>query len=419
MSSAAWLALCCLLAAAAYLPALNNGFIADDYVILNRVEILKTQPLYLYSAPPETFRAVSYVIFAALKAVAGYQAWLFYAVNIALHAANILLLWQLVRIVIGHDGVARLAVLLFAVFQAPQEAVMWLAAMNETTQFFFVLLTLLAWWQERRALAAAAYFLALFSKESAIIVAVFVILLDYVKGRPQSLRKYSPLLIPTAAFGAVFVLTFTNNFMLTNRSYAFGAHALTVLAVTIHRLLWPWFYIAAAAAWAGTRRLPSLRTIALLLGMLTLTMMPYLFIAYQSSLPSRQLYMASAVLVTTVAVLLRPLGGSAPARVVVIAFVAYNIGYLWLRKDAQFEGRAAPTTELAKALEHYAPQKTIVRNFPYPQPDIAPSAAWAAPGWRPELVLREDDGSCVRCLRLEWIPEAAQYRASGGVHENH
>src|SRR5215813_14108377 len=92
-----WLTLCCSLAAFAYLPALNNGFIADDYVILKRIEILKTQPLYLYQVPPENFRLVSYVIFGFFKAIAGYDARPFYAINIALHLANMLLLWRLLH----------------------------------------------------------------------------------------------------------------------------------------------------------------------------------------------------------------------------------------------------------------------------------------------------------------------------------
>src|SRR6476659_8572524 len=85
---AIWIAFCCVLAAAAYLPILNNGFIADDYVILKRIEILKTQPLYLFQVPPENFRFVSYLAFGFFKAVAGYHAWPLYAFNIALHLAN-------------------------------------------------------------------------------------------------------------------------------------------------------------------------------------------------------------------------------------------------------------------------------------------------------------------------------------------
>ena len=88
------LLIACLLAALAYAPALNNGFIADDYVILQRVGLMRAQPLYLLQVPPENFRFVSYIVFGFLKSIAGYDARVFYAFNIALHIANIALLRQ-------------------------------------------------------------------------------------------------------------------------------------------------------------------------------------------------------------------------------------------------------------------------------------------------------------------------------------
>src|SRR6185369_9310909 len=110
---------------------------------LKRIETLKTQPLYLFQVPPENFRLVSYFIFGALKTLVGYHASVFYAFNIALHLANIILLSRLLRVLIKDETTIALSVILFGTFQAPQEAVMWLAAMNETTLFFFTLLTLI------------------------------------------------------------------------------------------------------------------------------------------------------------------------------------------------------------------------------------------------------------------------------------
>src|SRR6476619_7265199 len=118
-----WLGLSCVIAAVAYLPILNNGFIADDYVILKRIETLKTQPLYLFQVPPENFRLVSYIIFGALKTLVGYHAPAFYAFNIALHLATIILLSRLLRVLIKDETTIALAVILFGAFQAPQEAV--------------------------------------------------------------------------------------------------------------------------------------------------------------------------------------------------------------------------------------------------------------------------------------------------------
>jgi hypothetical protein len=407
---AVWLGLCCILAVTAYVPALNNGFVGDDYAILKRIEILKMEPLFLYRVPPENFRFVSYVVFAAIKGLVGYQASAFYAFNIGLHIANTLLLWRFLKVVIPDERTVGLAALLFAVFQAPQEAVMWLAAMNETTLFFFTLLTLLAWSQKRFGVAALAYFFALFSKESAVIIPMFVLLFDWYSEHRLLWRKYIFLLVPSIGFAVLFFVTLSQNFMLTNRSYSLHPGAILVVAKSLHRLIWPWMYIVIAITWLKTRMQPSWRQIAIGLGGVILTMLPYMFITYQTNLPSRQLYLASAVFMTTFAVLLRPLAGSSLHKVFVCAFVAFNIGYLWFRKDGQFEERAAPTTQLIALLKANPPQPTVIENFPYPYPEIPKSAALLVPGWNESLIsLDAATTPCPDCWCLRWNTAGQRY----------
>jgi hypothetical protein len=389
---------------------LNNGFIADDFVILERIKVLKTQPLYLYQVPPENFRSVSYMIFGLLKAFAGYQAGAFYAFNIGLHLANIVLFFRLLRLVVEDEVTVRVAVLLFAVCQAPQEAIMWLAAMNETTLFFFTALTLLFWARNRHTAAVLAYSCALFSKESAIIIPLFIVLLDLYTGRRHHWRQYIFLAIPSAAFIAIFLFTVSKNFMLTSRSYSIGLGAIGVLGLTLHRLLWPWFYIFFALAWSKSRRMTSLVRVGCYLGVVIVTMLPYMFIAYQASLPSRQLYLASAVLMTLFASLLRPLYGTAILPVGLLAFVVFNVGYLWLRKDAQFEERAAPTAELMNVLRQRRPEKAVLTNFAYPYPEIVSGAVSTVPGWDPSLVsVGDHETQCAGCLQLEWKNDIHKY----------
>ena len=69
-----------------------------------------------------------------------------------------------------------------------------------------------------------------------------------------------------------------------------------------------------------------------------------------------------AVMMAVFALLLKPLEGTALLRIFMIAFVGFNIGYLWIRKDAQFEDRAAPTTELIAALGRHMSQRTLVSD---------------------------------------------------------
>ena len=127
-----------MLCLTAYAPTLKNGFIADDYVILQRTQILKADPFYLFEVVPENFRTTSYVVFSALRSLVGYDPRWFYAFTIALHFVNCLLFYRLLRRLDESSPIPARATLLFAVFQAPQEAVMWIAAMNEGLQAFFI-----------------------------------------------------------------------------------------------------------------------------------------------------------------------------------------------------------------------------------------------------------------------------------------
>ena len=399
-----------LLAVIAYAPALNNGFVADDYVILQRIDMMKVQPLYLFRVPPENFRIVSYAVFGFLKSLVGYDARFFYAVNIAIHAANVALFWQFLAFVLNDEFVSRTAAVLFAVFQAPQEAVMWLAAMNETTLAFFALLTLLMWWQKRYVMATAAYAIALFSKESGFVILLLIALVELKQQQWKPFRAYALLLIPTAIFVAIFLSTLSTNFMITNGSYTLGTHAILVLLLTLHRLVWPWLYIVLLLVWItrpATFFRQTLPRLPLYLACIVVPMLPYMFIAYQRSLPSRQLYLCSAVMMGVFALLLKPLERTTLFRIFMIAFVGFNIGYLWIRKDAQFEDRAAPTTQLIAALGRHTPQRTLVLNFAYPYPDIARAAALAVPGWRPDLIVVNEP--CGDCLQLRWNAREKRY----------
>jgi hypothetical protein len=404
----------CLLAAIAYAPALNNGFIADDYVILQRIGLMRLQPLYLFHVPPENFRLMSYMVFAFLKSIAGYDARLFYAFNIALHMANIALLRHLLILVTNEEFVANTASVLFAVFQAPQEAVMWLAAMNETTLAFFTLIVLVMWWQKRYLTATAAYMLALFSKESGIIILFLIALLELKQRQWKPYRVYGLLLIPTAIFAGVFLFTMSTNFMIANRFYAIGPHAILVLLLSLHRLIWPWLYIILFLVWIGQRKAQVRRgifeAVPAYLACVLVPMLPYMFIAYQSSLPSRQLYLASAALMTVFALLLKRLQGTTLLPVFMLVFIGFNVAYLWMRKDAQFEDRAAPTTQLTTALRGHTPQPTLVLNFAYPYPAIARAAALAVPGWTSELIqVNESPERCTGCLTLRWNTRDKRY----------
>jgi hypothetical protein len=396
---------------AAYLPCLNNGFIADDYVALQTIDILKHDPFYLFHIPPHNFRSTCFVVYGILKQLVGYRAEFFYAASILIHFTNVVLLWYFLRLLTEDESVATLSAVLFAVFQAPQEAVMWLAAINESLLALFVLLTLICWLKGRYGWSTLCYGLALFSKESAVITLALVPLVNIYRKEKPLPRAYFLLCTPTLLFAAIFLWEWKSNFLISNGFYGFGPQAAVVLLKSLHRLLWPWFYVAMVVVRLANKSWPTLKTWAAGLLCTCVVMLPYIFMTYQTSLPSRQVYLASAVLMTLIAILIRSVSRLRLQSVFVVVFVGFNIYYLWLKKDSQFLQRAAPTTQMLSVLRSHQPERFRIAGFPYPFPSIAWAASLAVPGWSPEMIVVSDsDADCPGCPTVTWNPKTQTYQ---------
>jgi hypothetical protein len=399
---------------AAYVPAFNNGFIADDYVNLEWAGKFFAHPGFLFTVPPQNFRMTSFVVFEVLKRIFGYQPAVWYAVNTGLHFIACLLLCRVLRRIEG-EWTAALATFFFAVFQAPQEAVMWVSAMNETLAGVFIVGALLLWMKNKHGWALLCYSLALISKESAPILLLLIPVLQWRQKKPLFTREYFFYFIPTAVFAAVFLKTWSANSMIHYQIYAISPRALLVLAITIHRLLWPWMYVflALAMVW-GVMRL-SVRAAATALVLIAIPMLPYIFLTYDKHLPSRQLYLASIVFVAILARLTEKIARTELRTAVVVVFCLWNVFYMWMTKDRQFLERAAPTTELLRVLQTHAPTHIRIDGFAYPEPDIAKDVSALVPGWTRDLI--EVSGACADCLVLKWDPAARTYkeRASRGT----
>jgi hypothetical protein len=391
----------------AYLPAINNGFIADDYMILHRVELMKTDPLYLLDVVPENFRLSSYAVFGVLKAAFAYDYRAFYVFNILLHAVNCLLLRSLVLALTKDDRLAAISALLFAVFQAPQEAVMWLAAMNETLLGFFAFLTLLFWSRGRDRLAAVFFLAALFSKESAVILLLIVPLMDFFRGSAIRWQRYLILLAPLTVFAAMFLLTLSGNFQVGNGTYVPSLHAGLVLLKSLHRLLWPWAYVVAILLVIRVKAIPDWRLAAAWGSLVVVTMLPYVFVTYTNNIPSRQVYLASAALLPLLAAGMMRVS----AKLLVGAFLVFNVAFMWTVKDGQMLQRAAPTTALIAELRDREPGPVRLSAFPYPIAIIAKATAVTVPGWRWDQVNLGD--SCANCTVLEWDATSGRYLRPG------
>jgi hypothetical protein len=120
--------------------------------------------------------------------------------------------------------------------------------------------------------------------------------------------------------------------------------------------------------------------------------------------------MASMGLAWGIAALLARIERTWLVRAFVLAFVSLNIVYIWFRKDAQFEQRAAPTEQLLAELRRLAPGPMIIVDFPL-NPWMAKMAANMVPGWRPEMLHLEAPATgCPDCLALQWDAAVERYR---------
>jgi hypothetical protein len=393
----------------AYLPAFNNGFISDDYVILGRLESLQHDALFLFQTPPECFRLTSYLCFGILKFFFGYHAAWYYALNILLHLINAILLWKLLTPITRSSRVAFLAAAFFAASQGHQEAIMWLAAMNETLLGLSLLACLHLFDRDLYGWGALVFSIGLFSKESAL---VFLALLPFVAWRSKGLvrfrRGYVLILGIAAAFALLFYRFFASNFMINTGTYIFSFHAIPVLLLSMHKLMFPSVYLAVILQLVQRRVWKDLQPAIWGLAFAAIALLPYIFLTYRNSVTSRQEYMASMGIAWALAVLIDGLVNQRLRRAFVLILIVANITTIWI-KDRQFEQRAVPTNRLIEQLNGRTPQNIVVLDFPA-NPWIAKIAARLAPGWNAEMIYANPAPSdCPTCPALRWDPATSQY----------
>jgi hypothetical protein len=120
--------------------------------------------------------------------------------------------------------------------------------------------------------------------------------------------------------------------------------------------------------------------------------------------------MASAVFASVMAAAVLRIRWRALQLAFLTSFMVFNIAYLWIRKDAQMEERAAPTTALIQELKKHTAGPTLLLNFAYPYPEIAKDAALLVSGWKPEDVeINRARETCAGCLILEWDAQNRRY----------
>ncbi|HEY6401113.1 MAG TPA: hypothetical protein VI479_06875 [Blastocatellia bacterium] len=262
---AAPLLIIAVIAIVAYLPALTQPFISDDYVII--------KPALYYGAisgwgslandQVERPRAMAFVLAYAVHKLFGMRPAAFYSASILLHVLNCWLLFAAGRWrAIGYKA-SFWAAVFFAVYEGHSEAIMWFAACHELLIFLFGFLSFVFWliFLEREtarlrwlALSFLSFLPALLSKESAVIfVALFALPLFFPKPR----LRQGLYLLPHALICIPYVISIfmsrSQSLRFHNQSFVLSAPFWITWPVSYGRMLWFWGLSAAISLFVWSR----------------------------------------------------------------------------------------------------------------------------------------------------------------------
>jgi hypothetical protein len=386
-----------LLAIVAYLPAMRQPLLEDDYPHLTLAQHFGDPANWRdLAAHPFRFRATAEWFLYYGYRVFGMHAPAYYAATILLHVLATWLVYAMgIWPLLGYE-LSAWAAGFFAIYEGHQEAVMWISACNELWQFLFVAGAFVCWLhflfgEGRRAAWYAgglvSFAFALLSKESA---SAFVVLLalpllwrshSWLQ-RPDSsgrIGREEIAFLPYLALAAAGLLWLYSarhsSFRFQDGSFSIHSPFWLILPSNYARLFWFWGLTALAWAWMENRR-------AVAAGLLwaALALAPYGFLTYSMRIPSRQTYLASAGVAWIVGAALQRAAASHRKALPVLcaALLLHNVGYLWIKKRRQYLERAEPTERLI-ALARRTTGPIYVKCFPRPRP-IAEEAVHLAAG---------------------------------------
>ncbi len=151
---------------------IKNGFVLDDHMVIEgRAELSNfwNLPAIFKAAwvpPTSTFRPLTMWSFAFNLMFSQNPAG-FHIINILLHAANVILVFLLVK-KFSSKRVAYLTSFLFLILPIHVEAVASIVGRKELLGTFFILLALILFFEKKHIKASIVFFLALLSNEFAI-----------------------------------------------------------------------------------------------------------------------------------------------------------------------------------------------------------------------------------------------------------
>jgi tetratricopeptide (TPR) repeat protein len=200
-----------------YSPALNNGFVWDDDDYLKNNVFIKTINLkdIFSNFVMGNYHPLTILVYAIEFKAFGLSEAGYHFVNILIHILNSILVFYLVNLLCGKQGVAFVASLLFAIHPLHVESVAWASELKDLLYSLFFIVTIIYYLKYKNdnkkkyyIYALLFFLLSLLSKAMAASLPVALILIDYFKGYKidsKSLIEKIPFFLLSVIFGFVAI----------------------------------------------------------------------------------------------------------------------------------------------------------------------------------------------------------------------
>jgi hypothetical protein len=246
-----------------YHNALAAYFFDDDFQWLVGSWSFRPAQLVAFGSLSHFYRPVIDIYFAVMTPLLGGSPVLFHAASIALHAANVLVVFALASRLWGPPSGGPAAnlygfvtALFFAVQPSDIDAIAWVGALAEAIGALFGCLSLLWFlrWREEgesrfRALSVATFALALLTHESSVVFLPVIVLADWLlvrrvqKDPPSATesrvdiaksgadlsgpRTFAPYIAMTTLYLTIDLWINSRNYVVSQGHYAIGLHMFT------------------------------------------------------------------------------------------------------------------------------------------------------------------------------------------------
>lgn len=346
-----------LLSCVLYLPFLGVPFLPDDYLQItlarsfgpvNEWRNMLDEPLFRNRATSLVLTYWTDLLFP-LSAVAYGMS------SILLHAVNGLLVYGLGTARSIGWRLSALTAITFALQERHHEAVVWYASLPELLVFMFILTTLLFWirWLHMNRPPVITYsamlisfVLALLSKESGIVAIPLMALLAFLE--KADLRRALRALLPFVLVGSSYVFWvfqgYEQNHHFTDGTFAVQSGFLKTAALSTGRGLWVWGWVALTLLLLFRIKQRAVPVAALV--WMFASLLPYSFLTYMRTVPSRHHYLAAVGCCLIVAMglltLCERIGRPRVVLWCLLAIGSHHAIYLWTAKYTQFERRSEP-----------------------------------------------------------------------------